>query len=570
MKIGLLLLVFCMSGRFLNAQAQGWSWAKSGANTTNSLARSVATDPAGNVYIVGEYSGSITFESTTLTTAGTNGLYVVKYSSNGDQLWATSVVSSTTVKLYCNAITADINGDVYLAGEFTGSILFNTTQISSVGWKDIFVAKLNADGTFAWGKTHGTKWDESIRAGISIDSKHYITIAGEFCGAGGSPPEKESINFDNHVLTSQGNDDILIARYDSSGKVLWAKDIGSKNSELALSSTITPSGKLLVVGNFNYKLKIDSLPELVSISSGFVVADCFVAEFDSNGNALWAKVIGGRRPVGGLNGGSVICKLVTSDIEGNAVIGGLYSDCDVMVDSIILPPRDYDVGTYDMWFAKYDSSGNFKWAKSAKSINPELLNGLTADKDGNIYLTGQYGYGCVFDTVTATTPGTAHAYMFVAKYGSDGSLKWLSTVGGITGAAGMGIAVDGSGVPIVAGRFIDTILNIGSSVVFNKSGYNGFVAKMGVPTGIKTEHHPVDDVFLYPNPASDRLYVHFKQNVGPIRYQFYDARGLLVAFGAIDNSNTYAMTLPTLANGVYYVRLFGPQNSFTKKVIISH
>src|SRR4030095_7856591 len=97
MKKPLLLTIITLSLTIANmqlfAQSFDWAWAKSAGGTSSESGKSVSTDLFGNVYLTGRFnSDSVTFGSFTLENAGLSGdIYLVKYDSNGDVLWARSV-----------------------------------------------------------------------------------------------------------------------------------------------------------------------------------------------------------------------------------------------------------------------------------------------------------------------------------------------------------------------------------------------------------------------------------------------------------------------------------------------
>src|ERR1700756_2962826 len=75
----------------IKAQAPNWLWANSAGGTNNDQAYSITTDLWGNVYAVGIFASSpMNFGSTTLSAVGAFDVFIVKYNTNGNVLWAKS------------------------------------------------------------------------------------------------------------------------------------------------------------------------------------------------------------------------------------------------------------------------------------------------------------------------------------------------------------------------------------------------------------------------------------------------------------------------------------------------
>ncbi len=130
-------------------------WAKraGGTNYANYAGdRSIAIDSGGSSYITGTFAIAATFglgevNETTLTaleTFGTAGIFVARYDSNGDLLWAKQ--AGGTERNAGLGIAVDGNGNSYVTGELEGTSTFgpgetNETLLTSAGSFDIFVAK---------------------------------------------------------------------------------------------------------------------------------------------------------------------------------------------------------------------------------------------------------------------------------------------------------------------------------------------------------------------------------------------------------------------------------------------
>jgi hypothetical protein len=158
----------------------------------------------------------------------------------------------------------------------------------------------------------------------------------------------------NNDLTSNGNlfKDGYIAKFDSGGNFVWAKNIGGSGSDRTYSITTDSSDNVFVGGNFSGQIDIDG-DGIYDLNSYF---DGYVAKFDTHGNFVWAKNIGGK------NGD--YAESITTDSSGNVLVVGRFNgQIDIDGDG------NNDLTSHgslfkDGYVAKFDSDGDFVWAKN--------------------------------------------------------------------------------------------------------------------------------------------------------------------------------------------------------------
>jgi hypothetical protein len=136
-------------------------------------------------------------------------------------------------------------------------------------------------------------------------------------------------------------------------------------------------------------------------------------------------------------------------------------------------------GQVNMFVAKYGTDGTLAWVKQAGAggTSGNYGFGIAVDVNGNSYVTGVLTGTATFDGTNLTTTGSSD--VFVAKYGTDGTLAWAKKAGGDAGAingSSRGIAIDGSGNSYVTGYFNDTT-TFGGTNLNSRGGSDIFVAK---------------------------------------------------------------------------------------------
>jgi PKD domain/Beta-propeller repeat len=182
-----------------------WMWARSGGSPSIERGYDIAVDSTNNVYVAGVFLVAITFENITLSCQGNWDVYVVKFDGNGDMLWLVGGGGSATEGAW--GITVDSSDNPYISGVFEGPVTFGESSLECAGYRDVFVAKLDSDGNWLWAlSAGGTEFDEGYA--LTTDETGDVYVTGYFAG---------SALFGDTTLSTQGEFDVFIARLSSEG-----------------------------------------------------------------------------------------------------------------------------------------------------------------------------------------------------------------------------------------------------------------------------------------------------------------------------------------------------------------
>jgi Secretion system C-terminal sorting domain len=412
-------------------------------STASSIGRSTALDINGNKYITGEFSGSVTFGSTTLTSIGGTDIFLAKYDASGTFQWAKRAGGTSTDKSYGIALSGT---SVYITGTFWGTANFNTpsatgsNEIISGGLEDIFIAKYDASGTFQWAKRAGSTNSDSSN-GISVSGTS-VYITGSFSGAANF--NTPSTTGSNQIVSFNSLTDIFLAKYDDTGTFQWAKRAGGSSLDIshavaASGTSVYITGQFQNVANFNNPSAVGS-NEIDATGAG---RDIFLAKYDDTGTFQWAKRAGGGSPEYGYG-------IAVSD-TALYITGSFGGTINFNNPSTAGTNEITSIGLEDIYIAQYNKMGTFRWAKRAGGTGTEISYGV-AVSDTSIYIAGYFNGTANFNSPSAigsneiSSAGTSD--IFLAKYGASGTFQWAKRAGGTLSDISYGIAVSGTSICI--------------------------------------------------------------------------------------------------------------------------
>jgi hypothetical protein len=541
-------------------------WAKTQAGEGAAVGFGVAVDGNGNAFVTGGYSNqSVIFGTYTLSCAGINDVFIVKYDPNGAVLWARS--AGGTNSDYGKSISADQNGNVSITGYFRSpSIVFGTNTLTcvSVG-NDVFITKYDSNGNVLWAESAGGTNSDEGRS-ISTDNSGNVLVTGNFIST--------SIIFGTYTLSNTGNSDLFIVKYDPNGTVLWANSVGGTLTEGCNGISIDLNSNIYVTGQFSSASLVFGTHTLTNSNSP--TATMFIAKYDALGNALWAKEFG-------LGASTGVC----NDSGGNVYVSGSFNGTSMTFGTSLL----INNGSTDVFALKFDGLGNELSAATAGGNFNDRGGAICLDSNGNIFLTGTFESPLVmFGATTLNNINSSTSDVFVAKLVvctaaplsptdvtsfnnkniCDASLTTLSvTSSGIVNW----YASPTSTLALANGySFITPNLSIGTYTYYaeaytctNSISRTSIVVTVDACTSIEDLTNPPSLFSIYPNPFQDKLII--------------DSRELVIENISISNSlgqmilqqNKYDtsryLDLSALPIGIYFLKLEGEGRQSVFKVI---
>jgi len=312
--------------------------------------------------------------------------------------------------------------------------------------------------------------------GIVTDKNGNIVVVGTF---------DATANFGSNSLSTSGSLDIFVAKYDSTGKCLWAKKAGGSFGDEGRGIKVDDEGNIYLTGTYGQSGAIFS--GLVTGSTGGL-RNRFIAKYKPNGNIVWAK------PIGGVSSSPEPRKIEMGKDSKVYVAGEFYGTITFNGTQQITSSKG---GANDIFTVQFDTSGTAIWANRGGDRKDEKLNGLAVDKDGNPIIYGSYDSLVTFGSTTkyAEYLGSTfgHSDLFLVKYSTSGGQYWFQSYGGKDGDLGGGICIDISGNIYTTGYFRTDFYS--GSINANNSGTTNtlFLYKFnssGIPVWVKFSHYP--------------------------------------------------------------------------------
>jgi hypothetical protein len=361
-------------------------WAKSIGSVNDEQGNGIAIDGSGNVYSTGIFEATVDFNpgagTVNLVSQGQDDVFVSKLDPNGGFVWAKSFGGSSTDGV--GEITIDNADNVYTTGSYKGIADFDpgagTLNLTSEGYTDIFVSKLDDNGNLIWVKSMGGPSNDSGQ-GIAVDNSGNVHTVGLFKGTSDFDPGANS-----NSLTSEGESDIFISKLDNSGNFVWIKSFGASSFDFAYGITLDAVGNVYTTGHFKRLTDFDPGPGAYYLNSNSLNDyEIFISKLDALGDFVWATRIGEADNDYGFD----IALSSNNDVYTTGNYAGTV-DFDPGTGSSLLTSE----GSFDAYVLKLGQCTN-----TTSSINTTVCDSYTVPSGDETYTSG----GTFNDTIPNST-----------------------------------------------------------------------------------------------------------------------------------------------------------------------
>jgi len=320
----------------------------------------------------------------------------------------------------CTDMVVDAADNVYIVGWSNDTIDFDlgaSDHTLTGRHNDLFLAKYDANGALLWADLLvGPTPQYNDMVSVDLDPQGNVVVLGRSTGALDMDPGPGLSE-----LTPNGTpNQVFIAKYETSGALLWAKNIGGPFGVMPYDMDVAANGDILITGNFYQQLDADPSANVDLLTSSNY--GLFFAKYNANGDHQWAKAITEI----GIYGGA---RCIRAAPDGTIALGGFFSgtvDLDPDAGTQVLTTNSFCAA----FIAKYTADGGFMWTKGLAVLQGAYGRTveLEVDVDGSVVVLGDYvGIGLDMDPGpgVVTLPGNVlQNSAYFGRFDATGNLLW--------------------------------------------------------------------------------------------------------------------------------------------------
>ncbi len=533
-KYGYLLLSWLCTF-LLNAQVL--SQISTIESNNNISVEKMSNDASGNLLYAGLFDGSFEVDGNIVQSNGENDIYISKRS--GETLvWTKTFGSIGQDEIL--ALTHDNENNIYVAGSYLDSIRMETVVLTpKTGVRGHFIAKLSPLGALIWVKDVNSSGEQVIGE-IVVDNSFNVYICGYFGGI---------LQMDSIEMTANANSDLMVLQFSENGVLQQAYQAGISGNIWGRSITINSNNnRISVSGVFRGVVDFDG--EMIQTNTNDF--DVFVAQFNEQLEIQWARKAGGVYEDNN-------SKILTDDFDNVYVIGDFQG--------VIRMDENIEITTMgvqdnNLYILKYDKDGTPLLARSLGGSNIDITMDAVWSNTNQIAVIGSYQDRTNMENFDLVSEGFYNMYT-VGISSENGHVEWLEGLGSNNLILGNSLA-NTNGQLVVGGSFLGSIVD-GDEEVENANLFNGYLKYYDLlltPTLTLIQQPTIQ---IYPNPASNILYIQYPDKEHRYQVDLYSISGHLIKSYIHPN----LIDLQPFQNGMYYL-LFRTETmiNFTHELMI--
>tara|TARA_Y100000589_G_C27196601_1_gene647121 strand:- start:5540 stop:7588 length:2049 start_codon:yes stop_codon:yes gene_type:complete len=296
---------------------------------------------------------------------------------------------------------------------------------------------------YHWCNSIGSYSVEHANAVVS-DQNNNVYVTGSF---------RNTIDIDpglsSSVITSNGESDIYIQKFNSNGNLEWAKTIGGSNFDYGKDIAIDNSGNVYITGVFKGTVDFNPGSGTENKTSNGQY-DAFVLKLDMNGDFGWCYSFGGSN----FDYGNAI----SVDSFGNVWIAGSFRSTVDFNDGAGTSSKT-SAGGEDIYVLKLNFLGNFSSVNTMGGSDNDVATSLSIDNFGFVYITGTFEGTADFNPTNSVTNLTSNGNedIFIEKLNFSGNMIFTKSIGGNGNDGATDIETDSYGNVYLTGYFSETV-----------------------------------------------------------------------------------------------------------------
>lgn len=413
-----ILLVISILLQVISGKSQQFTWATAVTGDGYEYGTKSTKDNLGNTYIIGYTIGinsgttnTFTYNGQSYSTLGRGDVFFAKLNSNKELVWMKTIGGNDTIYFDSSFdIHVDPFGDIYVVFKSAGfNITYNGQPLSNVG----SIGQYGGEGVLLKVNTHGDYlWHDSGTLGssfekVTTDSAGNLYLTGTFIQ---SITLGNAITLSNPPSSNATRLDMLVAKYQPNGTILWAKRAGGtphNTFAYGVDLKINPqTNELIVLSKGEGQVYYDGV---LMPFNGLTDKGIVLVSYTLNGTQNWIKRI--------------------LDIGNNGY--DYPSSLDISANGIMGVTAFTPSNTSDSYVGFYTSEGTTISEQIYESSNQLKINSITFNEYNEAYIAGESSG----ESTLGISPGTASMSgykVFVAKLDIYHQIKWVNDFEGVS------------------------------------------------------------------------------------------------------------------------------------------
>ncbi len=341
-------------------------WSRAYGGFEKDEIKDLAKGPNNTIYVCGSTEGAMILDTLIFNNLNGKNGFLAQLDEEGNIIWGLNLESNDEIAASAIVIS-EMDSIAYISGHFKDSAFIGSYSISSFASESFFLAAVDYFGNILWVST-GASQDEVEPLSMSLGADSRINVLGNFEG-----------NFlvGSNVLPNSSDSDVFLLSFDQTGEFIWSNSIGGTNDIEGSSITSDEQGNIFVVGSFEDDVHFDS----DSLSSSDE-KDGFFVKYDEDGNELWVKSLSGTSDVqpNDIFADNTDGIYITGSIDGTCYFDSLAVNNSSGTDLFIVK---YDTSGNVIWGKGIGGSGSVEGYSIITDVNSNPI--VTGRFDGTAY-----------------------------------------------------------------------------------------------------------------------------------------------------------------------------------------
>lgn len=318
--------------------------------------------------------------------------WIIKLDASGNIVWQNTIGGN---QVDAPSVVRQTNDGGYIVGGYTYSSENGDVSEIGLGGPDIWIVKLNVEGTIEWQNTIGGSNNDLLTSIEQTSDGGYIVGVSS---RSNTSEDKNEVNI--------GLYDYWILKLDGIGNIIWQNTIGGTGDD-QLTSICQTNDSGYILGGFS-----DSGISGDKSEVSYGGSDYWVLKLNQFGNIEWQNTIGGDA--------TDFLYSTSQTSDGGYILGG-YSNSSISGDK-----TEANIGDLDYWIIKLNSTGIIEWQNTIGGTGQDAFTTLHQTQDDG-YILGGFSSSSISGDKTESNYASDY---WIVKTTEEGVLDWQTTIGG--------------------------------------------------------------------------------------------------------------------------------------------